>query len=81
MDRIKELVKIGMALSAEKNLDRLLEMIVSEARRFTNADGGTLYIKNERERTGVHDRPERFPGDQDGRHRSAVQDQLAGRAP
>ncbi len=47
VDRIKELVKIGMALSAEKNLDRLLEMIVSEARRFTNADGGTLYIKNE----------------------------------
>jgi HD-GYP domain-containing protein (c-di-GMP phosphodiesterase class II) len=46
--RIQELVKIGMALSAEKNLDRLLEMIVSEARRFTNADGGTLYIKNGR---------------------------------
>jgi len=46
--RIQELVKIGMALSAEKNLDRLLEMIVSEARRFTHADGGTLYIKNER---------------------------------
>ncbi|MBU0480441.1 MAG: GAF domain-containing protein [Proteobacteria bacterium] len=47
LDRIQELVKIGMALSAEKNLDRLLEMIVSEARRFTNADGGALYIKTE----------------------------------
>jgi HD-GYP domain-containing protein (c-di-GMP phosphodiesterase class II) len=47
--RIQELVKIGMALSAEKNLDRLLEMIVREARRFTNADGGTLYIKNDRD--------------------------------
>ena len=47
--RIQELVKIGMALSAEKNLDRLLEMIVSEARRFTYADGGTLYIKNDRD--------------------------------
>jgi len=47
--RIQELVKIGMALSAEKNLDRLLEMIVSEARRFTHADGGTLYIKNDRQ--------------------------------
>ena len=44
---IKELVKIGMALSAEKKLERLLEMIVTEARRFTNADGGTLYIKND----------------------------------
>ncbi len=49
MLHIHELVKIGLALSAEKKLDRLLEMIVSEARRFTNADGGTLYIKRERE--------------------------------
>lgn len=47
--RIKELVKIGIALSAEKKLEHLLEMIVSEARRFTNADGGTLYIKNDRD--------------------------------
>ena len=46
LNRIKELVDIGMALSAEKNLDRLLEMIVSEARRYTNADGGTLYLRN-----------------------------------
>ena len=44
---IYELVKIGLGLSAEKNTDRLLEMIVSEARRFTNADGGTLYIRDE----------------------------------
>jgi len=49
VSHIHELVKIGLALSAEKNLDRLLEMIVSEARRFTNADGGTLYIKREGE--------------------------------
>jgi len=39
-----ELVRIGLSLSAEKRLDRLFEMIVQEARRFTNADGGTLYI-------------------------------------
>ncbi len=51
LNRIKELVKIGMALSAEKNLDRLLEMIVSEARRYTNADGGTLYIRNDSSRS------------------------------
>ncbi|MGV1099609.1 HD domain-containing phosphohydrolase [Thiovibrio sp. JS02] len=44
---IYELVKIGLGLSSEKNIDRLFEMIVSEARRFTNADGGTLYIKDE----------------------------------
>lgn len=35
---------IGLALSSEKNLDRLLEKIVDEARLLTNADAGTLYI-------------------------------------
>ncbi len=44
---IYELVKIGLGLSSERNIDRLFEMIVSEARRFTNAEGGTLYIKDE----------------------------------
>ncbi|MEQ8214143.1 MAG: GAF domain-containing protein, partial [Smithellaceae bacterium] len=41
---IKKLTEIGTALSAEKNLDRLLEMIVDEACKFTNADAGALYI-------------------------------------
>ncbi|MFC1523160.1 HD domain-containing phosphohydrolase [Thermodesulfobacteriota bacterium] len=49
MSHIHELVKIGLALSAEKHLERLLEMIVNEARRFANADGSTLYIKREKE--------------------------------
>jgi HD-GYP domain-containing protein (c-di-GMP phosphodiesterase class II) len=40
----RELIKIGAALSAEKNIDALLEMIVVEGMNFTNADGGTLYI-------------------------------------
>jgi HD-GYP domain-containing protein (c-di-GMP phosphodiesterase class II) len=44
LDHIRRLTQIGVALSAEKNLDRLLEMIVDEARFFTHADGGTLYI-------------------------------------
>ncbi len=44
LSQIKRLAQIGTALSAEKNLDRLLEMIVDEARQFTNADAGTLYI-------------------------------------
>lgn len=41
----KKLTRIGSALSSERNLDALLEMIVVEAMSFTNADGGTLYIK------------------------------------
>lgn len=43
--QIDNLVAIGQALSAEKNLEKLLEMIVDESRMFTNADAGTLYIK------------------------------------
>lgn len=47
----KKLTKIGSALSAEKNLDALLEMIVVEAMGFTNADGGTLYLMEPDERS------------------------------
>ncbi|MEE8484774.1 MAG: HD domain-containing phosphohydrolase [Nitrospinota bacterium] len=42
--QIKRLSEIGIALSAEHDLDKLLEMIVDEARNFTSADAGTLYI-------------------------------------
>lgn len=47
ISHVYELVQIGLGLSAEKQLDRLLEMIVREARRFTNADGGALYVRDE----------------------------------
>ncbi len=42
--QIKNLSDIGRALSGEKDLNALLEMIIDEARNFTKADGGTLYI-------------------------------------
>lgn len=44
MAQIRRLSDIGRALSGERNLEALLEMIVDEARKFTNADAGTLYI-------------------------------------
>ncbi|MGH7491161.1 MAG: HD-GYP domain-containing protein [bacterium] len=43
--QIARLNQIGIALSSEHNLNKLLELIVTEARRFTLADGGSLYIK------------------------------------
>ncbi|MBA4396690.1 MAG: metal-dependent phosphohydrolase [Syntrophus sp. (in: bacteria)] len=49
VNRFKKLTQIGVALSAEKNLNRLLEMIVEEARSFTHADGGALYIMTDDE--------------------------------
>jgi HD-GYP domain-containing protein (c-di-GMP phosphodiesterase class II) len=44
---LQELTAIGIALSAEKNHGRLLEMILEQAERFTSADGGTLYSVTE----------------------------------
>lgn len=44
-EQIRKLNAIGIALSSEHDLNKLLELIVQEARNFTNADGGSLYIK------------------------------------
>jgi len=43
--KLDELINIGIALASEKRLDRLLEKIVEEARGFTNADAGSLYLR------------------------------------
>ncbi|MBF0355598.1 MAG: GAF domain-containing protein [Alphaproteobacteria bacterium] len=45
--RFKRLIDIGIALSAERDYNRLLENILVEAKNFCNADGGTLYLMNE----------------------------------
>jgi len=49
IEQIRRLTRIGTALSAERNIERLFEMIVEEAREFTGADGGTLYIMSDDE--------------------------------
>ena len=41
--RIEKLNRIGIALSSETDIDRLLSLIVSEVRDFTQADAGSLY--------------------------------------
>src|ERR1051326_491398 len=40
----RRLIELGIALSAERNHDRLFEMILLGAKELTNADGGTLYL-------------------------------------
>ncbi len=45
--RLHRLSQIGIALSAERDVNKILEMIVDEAMLFTNADAGTLYIVDE----------------------------------
>lgn len=44
---LDELTDIGIALSAEKDHSRLLEIILLKARELTYADGGTLYTRTE----------------------------------
>ncbi|MBV8030474.1 MAG: phosphohydrolase, partial [Betaproteobacteria bacterium] len=50
MQRLEQLNAIGASLSAERDLDRLLESILVAAKSITRADGGTLYRVTE-ERT------------------------------
>ncbi len=40
----QELRDIGIALASEKNLDKLLEMILQKSREITNSDAGSLYL-------------------------------------
>lgn len=42
-DRAEELNRVGIALSREKDINRLLETIVLAAKTITKADAGTLY--------------------------------------
>ncbi len=46
---LKQLIQIGIALTSERELSTLLERIVAEARRFTNAEAGTLFLRSEDE--------------------------------
>ena len=46
-DLLNVVIPIGVALSAEQNFDRLLENILLEAKSFSKADGGTLYLRTE----------------------------------
>jgi GAF domain-containing protein len=41
----RRLIDIGIALSVEKDTNKLMEIILLEAKDISNADGGTLYIR------------------------------------
>ncbi len=44
LERIRYLNKVGIALSAERDHIKLLELILSSARTLTGADAGSLYL-------------------------------------
>ncbi|MEO0293872.1 MAG: HD domain-containing phosphohydrolase [candidate division WOR-3 bacterium] len=47
MKLYETLIKIGINLSAEKDLERLLNLILESACRICKADAGTFYLKND----------------------------------
>ena len=47
LNQLERLNSIGVALSAEHDNKRLLEIILLGANVLTNADGGTLYLVTE----------------------------------
>lgn len=48
IEHIQKLAQIGLALSGQKNINTLLDMIVDEARTLSSADAGTLYIVDQK---------------------------------
>lgn len=44
--KMQKILDIGIAISGEKNRDRLLDRILTETVELTNCDAGTLYIFN-----------------------------------
>ncbi|HEX4474296.1 MAG TPA: HD domain-containing phosphohydrolase [Polyangiaceae bacterium] len=44
---LERLYSVGIALSSERNRDRLLETILLEAKSLCNADGGSLYLRTD----------------------------------
>lgn len=45
--RMAEMNRIGIALSAEQDIDKLQDLILTSARQMTNADAATLYLVEE----------------------------------
>jgi HD-GYP domain-containing protein (c-di-GMP phosphodiesterase class II) len=54
---LTELTRVGVALTHERDLTKLLELILSQARRITNSDAGSLYLT---ERTDDNSPPKKL---------------------
>ena len=78
-ERLKQLIAIGIALTSERDLSRLLERIVAEARHVTNAETGTLLLRDGDElRLAVaQDDGGLHPGDERARRPGAAAEPLA----
>ena len=46
-EKLNKLTKLGVELNQVKDLDILMERVLYDARRFVNADAGSIYIRDE----------------------------------
>lgn len=53
-EKIKEILRLGSELNTIQDVDILLEKILSEARKFLNADAGTIYVREDDELVFSH---------------------------
>jgi HAMP domain-containing protein len=47
--KLERIIQLGIAMSAESDTERLLELILQGAKEISHADGGSLYLKEESE--------------------------------
>ncbi len=45
-DRLEKILEIGRALASEKDLDRLFNLVLTQARHLTGADGSSIYTRD-----------------------------------
>ena len=46
-EKLRKIIELGCEISLIKDIDLLLEKILLEARRFTNCDAGSIYVREE----------------------------------
>jgi HD-GYP domain-containing protein (c-di-GMP phosphodiesterase class II) len=47
-EKLDAMIRLGMELGQAKDLDILMEHILTEARRFLNADAGSIYLRDDK---------------------------------
>lgn len=46
-DKLRRIMDVGFEISQIKDIDLLLEKVLSEARKFTNCDAGSIYVRED----------------------------------
>jgi len=47
-EKLDELTRLGIELNQVRDLDILMERVLKDARRFVNADAGSIYIRDDK---------------------------------